>query len=189
MPYEVERMYINNTTYEIKNIDLVSLVQSHGVKLKKSGARHVGCCPFHSEKTGSFFVFPDNNYHCFGCGAHGDAASFVMKSCGCSFPEALERLGIKKTNKFYSKAETQIFEKNRIKSSLVKSFRAWESRYSSKLGGLITSGHKKLSKIKTNDDLIQAAWIYPFLSQWEYHLDILCYGTDQDKYKLFQGVH
>jgi len=71
---------------------------------------------------------------------------------------------------------------------LLKSFRAWESKYSSKLGKLIIADHKKLSKIKTNDDLIQSAWVYPFLSKWKYHLDILCYGTDKDKYYLFQEV-
>ena len=174
--------------HEIKNIDLVTLIQSHGVELKKSGSRYVASCPFHAEKTGSFFLFPNNRFYCFGCGASGDAATFIMKSYGCSFPEALERLGIKKSNKPYSKVESQTFEKNRIKNSLVKSFRTWEARYSSKLGGLITSGHKKLSKIKTNDDLIQSEWIYLFLSQWKYHLDILCYGSAEDKYKLFQEV-
>ena len=177
-----------NTTYEIKNIDLTSLMQSHGVALKKSGSRYVACCPFHSEKTGSFFVFPNNRFYCFGCGASGDAATFIMKVFNCSFPEALERLGIQRTNKFYPQTEIKEFKENKIKSSLVQSFRAWERRYSSKLGGLITSGHKKLSKIRTNADLLQAAWIYPFLSQWQYHLDVLCYGSDQDKYDLFQEV-
>jgi len=178
----------NNTTDEIRNIDMVSLVQSHGVQLKKRGSRYVGLCPFHTEKTGSFFVFPDNRFHCFGCLATGDSATFIMKSINCSFPEALERLGIKRTNKHYVQAEIKKFKENEIKNSLVKTFRAWEARYSSKLGGLITSGHRRISKIKTNDDLVQTAWIYPFLLQWQYHLDILCYGTDQDKYKLFQEV-
>ena len=173
---------------EVQNIDLASLIQSHRVTLKKSGSRYVASCPFHSEKTDSFIIYPNNSFYCFGCGASGDAATFIMKSFGCSFPEALERLGIKRTNKPYAQTEIKKFKENTIKKSLVKSFRAWERRYSSKLGGLITSGHKRLFKIKTNDDLLQAAWIYPFLSQWEYHLDILCYGSDQDKYRLFKEV-
>jgi DNA primase len=50
-----------------------------------------GCCPFHGEKTPSFYVYEDG-YHCFGCGAHGDAISFVMQTAGASFPEAVQSL-------------------------------------------------------------------------------------------------
>lgn len=42
-------------------------------------------CPFHEEKTPSFFIYPDNSYHCFGCGAHGNAIDFLMKKLGYSF--------------------------------------------------------------------------------------------------------
>ena len=61
------------------------------VKLSKSGRNWTGCCPFHGEKTPSFYVY-DDHFHCFGCGAHGDAISFVMQSAGASFPEAVESL-------------------------------------------------------------------------------------------------
>ncbi len=61
------------------------------VKLERSGRNWRGCCPFHGEKTPSFFVYEDH-YHCFGCGVHGDAVSFVMASAGASFPEAVESL-------------------------------------------------------------------------------------------------
>jgi DNA primase len=61
------------------------------VKLARSGRQMKGCCPFHNEKTPSFYVYEDG-YHCFGCGAHGDAISFVMQSEGAGFMEAVERL-------------------------------------------------------------------------------------------------
>jgi len=51
-----------------------------------------GCCPFHGEKTPSFYVYEDGGYHCFGCGAHGDAISFVMQTQGASFMEAVQSL-------------------------------------------------------------------------------------------------
>jgi DNA primase len=51
-----------------------------------------GCCPFHGEKTPSFYVYEDGGYHCFGCGAHGDAISFVMQTQGASFIEAVQSL-------------------------------------------------------------------------------------------------
>jgi DNA primase len=61
------------------------------VKLSRSGRQWKGCCPFHGERTPSFYVY-DDHYHCFGCGAHGDAVSFVMQSQGAGFVEAVEQL-------------------------------------------------------------------------------------------------
>jgi DNA primase len=60
-------------------------------RLTRSGRNWKGCCPFHGEKTPSFYVY-DDHFHCFGCGAHGDAISFVMRAEGAGFPEAVERL-------------------------------------------------------------------------------------------------
>ncbi len=61
------------------------------MKLTRSGRQQKGCCPFHNEKTPSFYVYEDG-YHCFGCGAHGDAISFVMQIEGRGFPEAVQSL-------------------------------------------------------------------------------------------------
>ncbi len=61
------------------------------VKLVRSGRQWKACCPFHGEKSPSFYVY-DDGYHCFGCGAHGDAIGFVMQSQGASFMEAVEML-------------------------------------------------------------------------------------------------
>jgi DNA primase len=60
-------------------------------RLARSGRNWKACCPFHAEKTPSFHVY-DDHYHCFGCGAHGDAIGFVMQSQGASFMEAVEGL-------------------------------------------------------------------------------------------------
>ena len=60
---------------------------------RRSGAEYAGLCPFHNEKTPSFTVNDKKGfYHCFGCGEHGDAVGFVMKTEGLSFPEAVEKL-------------------------------------------------------------------------------------------------
>jgi DNA primase len=69
---------------------LVAIV-SRRVKLSRSGRQMKGCCPFHNEKTPSFYVY-DDGYHCFGCGAHGDAIGFVMQTQGASFMEAVQSL-------------------------------------------------------------------------------------------------
>ncbi|QNR20451.1 DNA primase [Exiguobacterium sp. Helios] len=72
--------------------DIVELI-SERVELKKQGNRYSGLCPFHSEKSPSFSVSPDKGmYYCFGCGAGGNAITFVMETEGMSFPEAVVKL-------------------------------------------------------------------------------------------------
>ena len=66
-------------------------VVARRVKLARSGRHMKGCCPFHGEKSASFYVYEDH-FHCFGCGAHGDAVSFVMQSQGATFPDAVAQL-------------------------------------------------------------------------------------------------
>ncbi|MFL5275093.1 MAG: DNA primase [Myxococcales bacterium] len=75
--------------------DRVDVVQVVGrrVQLKKSGRDFKGLCPFHGEKTPSFYVVPDKHiFHCFGCGATGDAIRFLMQAEGRSFRDAVEEL-------------------------------------------------------------------------------------------------
>ena len=73
-------------------LPLVDIVARH-VRLIRRGNRHQGLCPFHQEKSPSFYVFEDQgNYHCFGCGAHGNAIDFIMAIEGLPFAEALRRL-------------------------------------------------------------------------------------------------
>ena len=63
------------------------------VKLVRRGREYAGLCPFHHEKTPSFYVVEDKSFfHCFGCGAHGDAIGFVMRSDNLDFIEAIEKL-------------------------------------------------------------------------------------------------
>ena len=80
---------------ELRTRSTLSEVIGKRVQLKKAGGRGEwsGLCPFHNEKTPSFTVSDDKGfYHCFGCGEHGSAFDFVMKTDGLSFPEAVERL-------------------------------------------------------------------------------------------------
>jgi DNA primase len=73
-------------------ISLSGLV-SRRVKLERRGREFAGLCPFHHEKTPSFYVVDDKDFfHCFGCGAHGDAIGFMMRAENLDFLEAVERL-------------------------------------------------------------------------------------------------
>ena len=72
--------------------DIVDLV-GRVVKLRRAGTNYVGLCPFHQEKSPSFNVNPGRNtYHCFGCGAGGNAFRFIMEHDGLTFIEAVKRL-------------------------------------------------------------------------------------------------
>ncbi|MGD9835510.1 MAG: DNA primase [Piscinibacter sp.] len=76
----------------LSRADIVDVVGRH-VQLKKAGINHKGLCPFHGEKSPSFIVSPSRQtYHCFGCGAHGNAVGFLMEHAGLSFPDAVREL-------------------------------------------------------------------------------------------------
>ena len=76
----------------LARVDIVDVVERH-VPLKRSGSNFAACCPFHNEKTPSFTVSATKQfYHCFGCGAHGTAISFLMEYAGLSFVEAVNDL-------------------------------------------------------------------------------------------------
>ena len=76
-----------------KSIDLVALVQSRGIPLKKNGKGYKGLCPFHEDKTPSLSVNPDTNlWQCFGCNAGGDAIRFIELIENVSFKDAIAQL-------------------------------------------------------------------------------------------------
>ncbi|MFZ2651160.1 MAG: DNA primase [Burkholderiaceae bacterium] len=76
----------------LARVDIVDVVGRH-VQLKRSGANWSGLCPFHAEKSPSFTVSPSKQfYHCFGCGASGDAIRFLTEHTGAAFREAVEGL-------------------------------------------------------------------------------------------------
>ena len=92
--------------------DIVQLIGGE-IELKTQGKNLVGCCPFHTEKTGSFIVNPARQtYHCFGCGKHGDVFSWVMEREGCSFPEAIRRLA--------KRANIEISERERTAEEIAR---------------------------------------------------------------------
>lgn len=76
----------------LSRVDIADIVGER-VALKKTGQNYMACCPFHSEKTASFSVSPSKQfYHCFGCGAHGSAISFLMEYDRLEFVDAVKQL-------------------------------------------------------------------------------------------------
>lgn len=89
-------MIDHETIQRIMDAARIEEVIGDFVSLKKRGANHIGCCPFHNEKTPSFYVSPSKGiYKCFGCGEAGDVVKFLMKHEHYTYPEALQWLARK----------------------------------------------------------------------------------------------
>lgn len=89
MAGRIPRVFINDL---LARTDIVDLIDAR-VKLKKQGKNYHACCPFHNEKTPSFTVNGEKQfYHCFGCGAHGNAVDFLMNFDRLEFVESIEEL-------------------------------------------------------------------------------------------------
>lgn len=129
------------TTEQIKEkLDIVDVIGSY-IKVEKAGINFKARCPFHNEKTPSFFISSSRQtFYCFGCGAKGDVFSFVEQFEGLDFKETLQKLADKagvKLEKFAGKtgeiegndrllkhleAATQLFEKNLLASEKAKAY-------------------------------------------------------------------
>ncbi|MBE5158179.1 DNA primase [Vibrio parahaemolyticus] len=89
MAGHIPRSFIDDL---LARLDIVDIIDAR-VKLKKKGKNYGACCPFHNEKTPSFSVSQEKQfYHCFGCGAHGNAIDFMMEFERLEFVEAIEEL-------------------------------------------------------------------------------------------------
>ncbi len=89
MAGRIPRVFINDL---LARTDIIDLIDAR-VKLKKQGKNYHACCPFHNEKTPSFTVNGEKQfYHCFGCGAHGNAIDFLMNYDKLEFVESVEEL-------------------------------------------------------------------------------------------------
>ena len=85
----IPQSFIDEVKYRNKIEDVIASY----VNLKRAGSNYQGLCPFHSEKTPSFTVFPNTEtFHCFGCGAGGDVISFIMRTENLGYPGAVEFL-------------------------------------------------------------------------------------------------
>ena len=104
-------------TQILDRTDIVELIQSCGVSLKRAGREYVACCPFHGEKTASFHVSPvRQTWHCFGaCNEGGNAIGFLMKREGLTFPEAVRRLGAQVGVNVSDEVEDPLKKQERLK--------------------------------------------------------------------------
>ncbi|MDB6081442.1 MAG: dnaG [Chlamydiia bacterium] len=103
-------------------IDIADVIGQH-IELKRAGAAYKACCPFHDEKSPSFTVQKgDAHYHCFGCGAHGDAIQFLMQHLKMGFFEAVQSLA----DRFHVKLE-EVFSSSQADQKRVNRTRLKEA--------------------------------------------------------------
>lgn len=79
---------MNLKQYDLERLRKVDFTRFINAPIRIINGKRVTLCPFHIEATASFFIYPDNSYHCFGCGAHGNAIDFLIKKLGYSFEHA-----------------------------------------------------------------------------------------------------
>lgn len=93
LPQKLELTLNRFDDQDIERARQVSIEPYYEGRLRNVGGRLMGLCPFHEEKTPSFCIFPEGRgYYCFGCSQSGDSISFLMKTKGYSFPEAVRQL-------------------------------------------------------------------------------------------------
>lgn len=161
-------------------IGLAEVVRAAGVDLRQRGDRWRAACPLHEENTASFFIYPDGRFHCFGCGAHGDAIDFVRKFYSTDFRGALRILGIER--KAITKADRQRIERHRRQRELRRQFDEWRRRTIDEISLLVRSTYLASLSIKTIDDAV----IFRDLAKWEFFLEILAAGNDEDRLNLYR---
>jgi len=93
LPRQIYSKLSEFSEQEIEQARQATIESYYEGRLRKVGSRFVGLCPFHQEKTPSFYIFPDNHWYCFGaCSEGGDVIKFVMKLRNLTFPEAVRYL-------------------------------------------------------------------------------------------------
>jgi DNA primase len=118
---------------ELRGRISLSALVGRRVKLVRRGREFGGLCPFHHEKTPSFYVVEDKNFfHCFGCGAHGDAIGFVMRADNVDFLEAVEKLAAE-AGLTVPQATPEEREKARRQKTLLETLEAATAFYETRL--------------------------------------------------------
>ena len=121
---------------ELRARTLLSGLIAKTVKLQKAGREFRACCPFHNEKSPSFYVNDEKSfYHCFGCGAHGDAIRWMTDQRGLAFMDAVKELAANAGMEVPA-ADPRVREKQEHSLGLIEAMAAAAHWFEDQLGGL-----------------------------------------------------
>jgi DNA primase len=134
---------------DVKNqADIVRIISDY-VTLKKRGANHMACCPFHSEKTPSFNVHQTKGiYKCFGCGAGGSVFDFIMRIEGCTFPESVRIIAEKSGIPIPAAEESEDYKKLAQTREVILKLNEWAAAFFESQLNLGTEGERAREYIK-----------------------------------------
>jgi len=163
--------------------DIVTTIEHEGFPITRKGRTFWLSCPFHEDKHPSFKINPDRQtFYCFSCNSGGDSIAFVQKLHGLSFKEALKHLNLE------DNPPVRINPREQTKRQLLSVFRSWEKEYLRQLTDVYRVFHELLKDCKTMEEVGEYAEDFDFMNLVDHHWKILFYGTDKEKFKLFQGV-
>ena len=163
--------------------NIIDIAANEGIEMKQRGDSFWACCPLHDERTPSFKVDPERQlFYCFGCNEGGDVISLIEKLRGYSFKDTLAYLGIAnhKPPKMY---KVQV-----IKRNLIKDFNQWCHEYYCELCEELLALDGARKNAKSFEYISFLAEFYHRESLWNYHADILLYGSDEQKFKLYLEI-
>lgn len=168
-------------------VDIAAVIEGAGVELRRSGSRLIGRCPFHDEKTPSFFVFPDQQrYYCFGCQASGDVIDLAQALHGLDFRGALRHLGVERGRVRLSPVDRRRIDATRAERDRRRQRRTWLDEKVDELSLLVRCSHLMLDGIRTEVDLEKMAFLYHLLPVWKYKLGILLEGWNWEKWEFYK---
>jgi hypothetical protein len=169
---------MHDLTAKIREVDLSGVVRDAGVELHSRHGRMVGLCPFHPEKTPSFFIFPDNRFQCFSCHEHGDAVDFLQRLHGIDFKASLNHLGINQGRLTVADRKAISEAKRKQKRRQVRGKRETELAYT--LGTLIRWAHLAMRAL-TPDNLHIYGGILDPLAWYTWGHDVLVTGDKLER--------
>jgi hypothetical protein len=171
-----------NLSKQIKSIDLVALAESLGAEPHRTGNAYRCLCLLHHEQTPSFYIYERKRFKCFGCGEGGDAVDLIQGIYGCSFPEALRRLGIE-TGTISIKEKIEIKRRRLEKERRIQ--RARDLLHT--LSFFIRATRKCMAGM-IPDQFEQFGEIIDPLPAWEFYHDVLSTGTKTEKDEVIEGL-
>lgn len=161
--------------------DIIDII-SRNVTLRPVGKNLRGLCPFHAERTPSFFVNPvAQTFRCYGCKKHGDVITFIMETENLDFKSACKSLGIELKPGLKSLKELK-------KKTAIARFRDWCESYDYSLTTLYHELQATKLLADSMEDVERLAKYYHLESRWLYHLEVLWNGTDENRFELFREV-
>jgi len=164
--------------------DIIKVVEKSGIQLIRKGRSFWAHCPFHEDKNPSFSVDSERQrWRCWSCNESGDVIAFVQKLEGLSFKEALRRLSLDNSQPI------KITPREKTERDLLRAFRSWEREYYHYLAMWYRAFHDVKRTFRSIDDAAQFSELIHQMPVVEYHMDILCYGSDEEKYKLYNEVN